>query len=67
MVDRYLEWHECAIAVAAAHQRWCNAPREEGRRRYSAFVASLDQEESAALLYELAVAEVEQWLQPSRP
>ena len=67
MVDRYLDWRECASEVAAAHRRWSHAPRSEGFQRYSAYVASLDQEESAAIMYELAVADVEQWLDRSEP
>jgi hypothetical protein len=66
MVDCYLDWRECASEVAAAYQRWRQAPREEGSLRYSAYTASLDQEDSAAILYELAVADVEQWLERSR-
>jgi hypothetical protein len=66
MIDCYLEWRETATAVASAYRQWFHAPRDEGRRRYSAYTASLDQEEAAAITYELAVADVEQWLQRAR-
>jgi hypothetical protein len=66
MVDCYLGWRECASAVGAAYQRWCHAPREEGSLRYSAYVATLGHEDTAAILYELAVADVEQWLERTR-
>jgi hypothetical protein len=66
MVDSYVDWRECASAAAAAYQRWRDAPRGEGSRRCSAYMALLDQEESAAILYELAVADVEQWLERGR-
>jgi hypothetical protein len=67
MVDCYLEWRESAAAVGTAYQQWFHAPRAEERRRYSAYAASLDQEESAATTYEMAVADVQQWLERSRP
>jgi hypothetical protein len=66
MVDCHLAWRESAAAVATAYEQWFHAPRAEERRRYSAYAASLDQEESAAITYELAVADVEQSLKRSR-
>lgn len=66
MVDCYLDWRETAAAVASAHRQWLHAPRDEGRRGYSAYTASLDQEEAAAITYALAVDDVEQWLQRAR-
>ena len=62
MVDCYLEWRETAAAVATAYQRWVHASRAEERRRYSVYTASLDQEESAAITYAMAVADLEQRL-----
>jgi hypothetical protein len=53
--DCYVEWCESAGEVATAYQRWSEAPSAEERARYSAYIASLDQEQSAALAYELAV------------
>jgi hypothetical protein len=55
-----------AAAVATAYEQSFHARRAEERRRYSAYAASLDQEESAAITYELAVADVEQSLKRSR-
>ena len=58
MKDRYAEWRECAAAVATAYERWFDAPRGEQHQQYSAYTASLDQEQSAAMSYEHAVADV---------
>ncbi len=55
MLGCYLEWRESAGEVATAYQRWFDAPAAEERARNSASIASLDQEQSAALAYELAV------------
>jgi hypothetical protein len=66
MVDCYVQWRECATAAATAYQQWSDAPRDEKNRRYSAYTAWLDQEQATARSYELAVAEVEHWLQRTR-
>ena len=55
MLDCYVEWRESAGEVATAYQRWSEAPVAEERARHWAYIASLGQEQSAALAYELAV------------
>ena len=62
MLVCYLDWREGAAAAAAAYRRWRDAPADEEARRYSLYVASVDQEESAATNYEQALCEVEHWL-----
>jgi hypothetical protein len=66
MVDCLVEWRESAAASGNAYRRWSDAPRDEEHRRYPAYTARLDQEESAARRYELAVAEMEHWLERAR-
>lgn len=63
MVDCHAEWRGCATAVANAYWRWSESPPNEAHRRYSAYNASLDQEQAAAAGYERAVAQVEHWLE----
>lgn len=62
----YVEWRECAAAVAGAYRRWCDAPPGEKHRWYAGYTASLDQEQSAAMSYQRALADVERWLQRQR-
>jgi hypothetical protein len=61
MLDRYVDWREDAANVAEAHCRWREAPRADEAELYSAYLAALDQEHSAAIAYELAVHVVERW------
>jgi hypothetical protein len=63
MTDCFAHWRQSAAASANAYRRWSHAPRDEKRGRYSAW---LDQEQSAARSYELAVAEVEHWSERAR-
>lgn len=66
MVARYAEWRGCARAVANAYRRWSESPPNEEDRGYSAYTASLEQEQAAAATYELAVVEVEHCLERGR-
>lgn len=63
MMDRYVEWREDAYAVTDAYTRWCGAPAGEEPWRFSVYMAALDQEESSAGSYGLAVGNVERSLQ----
>jgi hypothetical protein len=65
--DCLVEWRESAAASAGAYRRWSKAPRCEEHRWYSAYVAWLDQEQTAARRYELAAAAMEHWLERTRP
>jgi hypothetical protein len=66
ITDCFAHWRESAAASANAYRRWSDAPRDEKHGRYSAYTAWLDQEQSAARSYELAVAEVQHWLECAR-
>jgi hypothetical protein len=63
MVARYVDWREDAATAADVEQRSRLAPAGEKAQSCSAYIAALDQEEAAALAYELAVWDVERWLQ----
>jgi hypothetical protein len=63
MLDRYIDWREDAAKVAEADRRWREAPRADEAELYSAYLAVLDQEHSAAIAYELAVRDVERWFE----
>jgi hypothetical protein len=65
LVECYVEWRDCAAAVAAAYRRWSGGPHGEKHRWYSGYTASLDQEQSAAMSYERAVSDVKPWAQPA--
>lgn len=65
MLDTYIEWCETTDEVAGAYQRWCVAPAGEGIQRFAAYMAAVDQEESAAAVYAEAISELERWLQDS--
>jgi hypothetical protein len=66
MLDSYIRWRDSTTAVADAYRRWSDAPREEMHRWYLGYTASLDQEQAAARRYELAITQVERWLQRGR-
>jgi hypothetical protein len=62
MVAHYAVWRDSACAAKDAYTHWSDAPRDEQADLFTAYVAALDQEESAASTYALLVAEVERWL-----
>jgi hypothetical protein len=59
MLACYADWREDAIAVGDAYLRWSSAPRVQEPWRFSAYMAALDQEESSARSYRIAIAELE--------
>ena len=61
-VDCFDEWREAAAAAADAYRRWAQAPSDMRAGWYLAYTAALDQEQSAAVVYAMAVAEVERCL-----
>lgn len=63
MLDRFVEWREGAGSVADAYRRWSEAPARDEPWRFSAYMALVDQEESAAKSYAVVVADVDRWLQ----
>lgn len=59
MLACYVDWREDAAAVADAYRRWSSAPTAEESIWFAAYGAALEQEESAARRYGLAVTDVE--------
>jgi hypothetical protein len=62
MLACYVDWREDAAAAADAYRRWSCAPTAEESIRFAAYRAALEQEESAARSYRLAVTDVEDLL-----
>jgi hypothetical protein len=58
----YLDWLHESAAVRREYRRWSEAPLVDAPGRYSAYLAALDREESAALTYAQVLAEVERAL-----
>ena len=69
LVDRvlatYVEWCETADAVADAYGRWFVAPAAEEATRFAAYIAALDQEQTAAGMYAGWISELERRLPDS--
>jgi hypothetical protein len=59
----YDEWRDEATTVEEAYRHWCTAPAAERDRRYGAYLAALDQEETAALMYAINATELRAALQ----
>jgi hypothetical protein len=51
VLDTYVEWREATYAVADTYGRWRVAPKGEEVPRFAAYMAALDQEETAAAVY----------------
>lgn len=64
MFASYVDWREDADAVSDAYTRWSDAPRGERAWRFSAYLAALEQEQSAAKTYALAITDVVRSLHP---
>jgi hypothetical protein len=62
MLASYIDWREGAAAARDAYTRWCSAPAGEEDSMYSAYMAALDQEESAAARYAVVLEHVERSL-----
>ena len=58
----YIEWREDAATVRDAYGLWSAAPNAEEAGLFSAYLAALDQEQSAAGSYALAMARLERLL-----
>jgi len=54
LIDSYVEWREECDAVEAAYERWVESERPGRDLSYAAYRASVDREEKAATVYELA-------------
>jgi hypothetical protein len=62
MLAGYIDWREGAAAARDSYTRWCNAPAGEKDSRFSAYMAALDQEESAAARYALGLEHLQRSL-----
>ncbi len=58
MVDSYVEWREECRAVERAYERWTGSERVERRLAYAAYRATLDREEKAAAVYQVAATQL---------
>ena len=47
----YIDWREECAAVEAAYRRWVGAAESDAQLAYAAYVAGLDREERAAVVY----------------
>ena len=61
MVACYANWREEAAGVRDAYRRWREASSEHGGA-FVAYMAALDQEQSAAARYAQIVTDLERWL-----
>ena len=57
----YADWRRTADRCAEAYSRWAAAPATGEVRRFSAYVAALDQEASAANSYAQTLKRLESW------
>jgi hypothetical protein len=64
--DSFDEWREAADAAADAYRRWADASSDLRATRYEAYMAALNDEQSAAIMYAVAAAEVERCLDGGR-
>ena len=62
VLDRYVEWRQTTGDVADTYGRWCVAQRCDVAPRFAAYIAALDQEETAAGTYAESIRELERRL-----
>jgi hypothetical protein len=55
LVDDYVSWREACGAVSDAYAHWQDAGRQERKLAFSEYVAALNCEEEAAMVYQQAV------------
>jgi hypothetical protein len=58
MLARYIDWRWDAAGVWDAYAAWVNAPASEKSSRFAAYIAAVDQEQSAATSYASVVENV---------
>jgi hypothetical protein len=54
----YADWRDESAAVEETYLHWCAAPRADRNHRYGAYIAALDREQAAAMIYAIAVSEL---------
>ena len=64
-LDTYVEWRETTDTVADTYERWCAAPASDEATRFAAYMAALDQEQTAAGMCAESISELERWLPDS--
>jgi hypothetical protein len=57
-IERYVDWREASAAVRATYAEWCGAPIALRAPWFQAYLAALDEEESAAMRYGTAIKAV---------
>jgi hypothetical protein len=71
VVDRvlaiYVVWRETTGAIADSYRRWSVAPAGEQASRLAAYIAAVDQEQTAAAVYVESISELERWLPDPDP
>jgi hypothetical protein len=67
VLDMYVDWRETTNSVANTYRWWCLAPAVEEAARFAAYLAALDQEQTAAGVYAESITELERWLWGSDP
>jgi hypothetical protein len=58
VIERYVCWREACAGVDSAYAAWHAARRDERRLAGAAYVAALDREQHAALVYSQMVERV---------
>jgi hypothetical protein len=58
MVDHYASWRDECVAVSLSYENWTGAERPDRKLAFSAYVAALDREETAAACYRRAAEQI---------
>jgi hypothetical protein len=61
----YIDWRGTEQAVTHAYQRWSAGALTDKATRFAAYMAALDQEQTAAGEYARSISELERWLPDS--
>jgi hypothetical protein len=51
VMDAYVEWRQESAGVESAYERWSTAPPSDTALAFAAYVAALDREARASILY----------------
>jgi hypothetical protein len=62
MLAYFDQWRQEVAAVEETYRRWCAAPSAERDRSFGVYIAALDQEEAAAIMYGSVAAELRSML-----
>jgi hypothetical protein len=58
MVDHYASWRDECVAVRLSYENWSGAERQDRKLAFSAYVAALDREQTAAASYRRAAEQI---------